>query len=470
MIPELSLSGAGKQHVGKVALVAILVFGTSVPVFGKGDGENRPLHPAGKGRPPNILIIVTDDQRAGTVRHMPKTVRWFGKGGIRFARAYVTTPVCCPSRSSIMTGRFAHNHRVLGNGHSRRLDHATTLQKQLRQAGYTTSLIGKFLNGWDARTDPPYLDRWAVLDVHTPYVRSLFNVDGRMIRAGKHSTAFIADQAARFLRDFEEHDGTPWLMYVSPYSPHEPFTPTHKNSAANFARYAGNPAVFESDRSDKPSWVRKQRSSLDDAGRVALKQRRSLLDVDDLVGEVFTTLNRLDETRNTLAFFLSDNGYMWGEHGLMGKFLPYLPSVRIPMYVRWPARLSKGAVDQRLAANIDLVPTALEAAGVPLPQSPTPDGRSLFGARRRRLLLEGWSVSRAPVWASLVTGRYQYIESYNDGDKRIFREYYRLASDPWELKNMVKKGRGISSSRLRNLALLLERARACRGAGCRKHT
>src|SRR5919106_3542058 len=180
MVTQRRFRNPSKRSVGQIALLSVLVLSGSLPAVRDAGRASRPSRPAGTTKPPNILVIVTDDQRAGTVRDMPKTRRWFGKGGVQFARAFVTTPVCCPSRASILTGQFAHNHGVRGNSHARRLEHSTTLQRYLRQAGYTTGFAGKLLNGWDVRRDPPYFDRWAVLDLDTPYVRSKFNVDGRL--------------------------------------------------------------------------------------------------------------------------------------------------------------------------------------------------------------------------------------------------------------------------------------------------
>lgn len=117
------------------------------------------LQPDGSGRP-NILLIVTDDQRADALGYMPATKRLFRKGGTTYAEAYSTTPLCCPSRASIMTGRYVHNHGVLRNEDAAALDHDTTLQAYLQKAGYQTALSGKFLNSWPLAEAPPFFDRW----------------------------------------------------------------------------------------------------------------------------------------------------------------------------------------------------------------------------------------------------------------------------------------------------------------------
>jgi arylsulfatase A-like enzyme len=138
----------------------------------------------GAARGPNILIIVTDDQRAGTLGVMPQTRRWFQQQGTTYTNAFATTPLCCPSRSSILTGRYAHNHGVLKNFMGGRLDHATTIERRLDQAGYTTGIAGKFLNSWKPEDDPPNFDRWAIFNPHIDpgYFNSRFNVNGKYKR------------------------------------------------------------------------------------------------------------------------------------------------------------------------------------------------------------------------------------------------------------------------------------------------
>ena len=168
-----------------------------------------------------------------------------------------------------------------------------------------------------------------------------------------------------------------------------------------------------------------------EAAKVRTGQLRTLLSVDDMVDRVMRRLQDTGELEHTLVFFLSDNGYAWGEHGRIGKFTPYTESIKVPFLVRWPGRLPAGTVDDRLVATVDITPTVLEAAGV-RPEAGVPvDGRSLLdGRRRERLLAEYWQdQANAPGirdWAALRTAGWQYIENYDQpGSPGTFREYLR---------------------------------------------
>ncbi len=202
---------------------------------------------------------------------------------------------------------------------------------------------------------------------------------------------------------------------------------------------------------------------------IRLKQLRSLESVDDLVQRVFRTLKRKRENRRTLAIFVSDNGFMWGEHRLSEKLHPYTQSIEIPFAIRWPGRVRRGIRTPKPVANIDVAPTILDAAGIN-PQHVV-DGRSLLKSwRRRRLLLEHWKQGTSvPSWKSLRTRRLQYIEYFDSEGRRTFREYYNLRRDPWQLRNLLRDGKkrsGPSRSRLLRLHVHLKRAADCSGAGC----
>jgi arylsulfatase A-like enzyme len=417
--------------------------------------------------PPNVLIIVTDDQRVGTLDVMPRTVRFFQSQGRTFPRGFVTTPLCCPSRASIFTGLYAHNHGVKTNGHGKSLPQDLTLQRYLTDAGYTTALAGKYLNSWPLRMDPPYFDHWAVAEPST-YRNPDFNIDGTVTTLRGYSTDVLASRAVRLLRRFEATDSQPWFLYVAPVAPHSPYTPAHEYADAPVPAWRPNPAVKEADRSDKPPWVRERTRSHAWIQTTRTGQLRTLKSVDDLVGRVARTLGELGERRRTIAFFLSDNGFLWGEHGLGFKGQPYTHSIRIPLLMRWPGHVAAGSRDWRFATTVDVAPTILEAAGIapPVPM----DGRSLLQTDTRRHLLT--ELYRKPKvfrgWASIRTGRMQYVEYYDDVDpsRVIFREYYRLDRDPWQLSNVYRDGNPANNPDTRSLHRLLAQYRACAGSSC----
>jgi arylsulfatase A-like enzyme len=201
-------------------------------------------------------------------------------------------------------------------------------------------------------------------------------------------------------------------------------------------------------------------------------QLRTLMSVDDMVGELFARLDALGEAEDTLAIFLSDNGLLWAEHGLYGtKRYPYLPSIDITMFLRWPGRVDEGVVDDRLAANIDIAPTVFQAAGLTPPTDPPMDGASLLEpSSRERLLLEYFVSPDEPVvptWAGTITDRYEYVEWYGGGGSAItFREYYDLRRDPWQLRNLFGDRSATNDPDVGPLHAHVVADRTCAGVDC----
>ncbi|MGH2664039.1 MAG: sulfatase-like hydrolase/transferase [Actinomycetota bacterium] len=444
--------------VQKVTLAAIAFL---LPLSG------MPPHPAaGQASRPNILIILTDDQRAtDTMQVLPKTLRWFADGGTTFGNAFATTPVCCPSRASIMTGRFAHNTGVLTNRDQALLNQDSTIQRYLNGAGYRTAVLGKFINEWPLDQDPPHFDRWAIMN--PAYDDATFNVDGTVEQIPGYTTDVISDMAVGLLDDFEANDADPWFLFLNPYASHEPWIPEKDYENADVGAWSGNPAVFETDKRDKPAYVRRARHTLEQAQLDRQGQLRSLMSVDDLVDQVLQKVEAVGE-QDTLAFFLSDNGFFWSEHGLTSKNQAYTQSIQIPMFMRWPGRVQTGAKDGRPVGNIDVVPTIMEATGVtPAPEFPV-DGRSLLNpAARQKILAEGWQTGSRGPWASIRSPAYQYVEYYlNNGTTVKYREYYDLAADPWQLRNLFGDGTTKNDPFIGALHQELAAARTCVGASC----
>jgi arylsulfatase A-like enzyme len=411
---------------------------------------------------PNILVIVTDDQREG-MGVMRDTRTWFADAGTSYRRAYVTTPTCCPSRASILTGRYVHNHHVDNLHPATVLDQQTTLNFYLQRAGYRTGLFGKYLNTWPVATTPPYWDRFAFFQNSTSetYVGDDWNVQGTVRSVGEYATGYMATRAEQFIRNSSQ----PWFLYLSTPNPHGPWTTEPEYADVDVGGWDGNPAVSEKDKSDKPPYVQQSSHTLEQGARLRRKQLRTLYSVDDMIERVFSVMEETGQLDNTLAIFLSDNGVLWGEHGRTAKSVPYTQAINVPMFARWPGHVVAGANDYRLVANIDVAPTALEAAGITDLNSPL-DGRSMLSSySRSRLLTEFFdSLSSAPPWASTVTKTYQYIE-YNDGSG--FREYYDMVRDPWQLDNLFNDG--VSGNEPRDPAALasqLARDERCSGSTC----
>ncbi|MGH2807834.1 MAG: sulfatase family protein [Actinomycetota bacterium] len=447
--------------------IAVLAITTTVA----GPGPSAPRAKAQAAVPPNVLIIMTDDQRrAGTLEIMDSLRRIFGDDGTIFSNAHVTTPLCCPSRASIFSGLYAHNHGIRSNDGANfdTYPHAQTVQAYLQRAGYVTGYFGKFFNRWPIEQAPPYFDRWAINSRGVNYRLAQFNVDGTLTTVTRYDTTYITDMLHGFLQETETDDARPWFAVLAPKAPHAPSTAQVRYEATRVGTWDGNAAVWEEDRTDKHPSVQASDVSIWRAQRVRRAHLRTLLSVDDSIEETFALLDELGEKRDTLAIYLSDNGFLWREHGVIAKRQPFIPASRVPLFVRGP-HFERGVRDTSLVANIDLAPTILEAAGL-LPDEPM-DGRSLLsGEIHERLLLEYWlgnDASRFPEWAALLTEGYQYTEYYDAGNAiPTFREYYDLVADPWQLENLLGDGDVTNDPDWLLLSQQLREDRSCRGSDC----
>ncbi len=430
---------------------------------------------AREGARPNVLVVITDDQRVG-LRTMPQTRALIRRKGTRYPNAYVSTPVCCPSRSSIFTGLYAHNHGVLTNGMVEKLDHDKTVQRYLHDAGYRTGIFGKYLNGFGTKAAPPYFDDWAVYGNSAggdEYYDSLFNDNGKTRVIDGYSTDFITDRSVDFLARAEElRDRRPWLLFAAPNAPHAPFTPEPDYARSPVPPWSGNPAVAEEDKSDKPEYVQRASVTLESQQQVRKGQLRTLRSVDDMMAALVKTLRQRRELSNTLIIFMSDNGRLWGEHGLEKKSAPYQQAIHVPLMLRWKDRLVARSVDTRLVSNVDIAPTILSAAGIGPEPVHEMDGRSLLDPlwMRVRLLHEFWAPpgpGGRPGWASLHGPTYQYTEYYDAEGTVVFREYYDLVEDPWELNNLLGDGDPLNDPpEAELLSFQLAQDRTCSGPTC----
>jgi arylsulfatase A-like enzyme len=450
----------------------VLTAGAVAATLALGPGLLTSPPPAGAQARPNILLIVTDDQRPEeTLAVMRKTRRWLELTGVRYVNAFVTTPLCCPSRGSILTGQYAHNHGIRDNQKPHALDQDQTLQRYLQDAGYRTALVGKYLNGWDPALNPPHFDRWSLfspLEFAHGYRNNPFNINGQFQTVKTYSTDFLAKRARSVLRWLEADDPTPWLLLVWPFAPHGPFVVEKQYTKAKVSRWVKSPAVLEADRTDKPAYVQTKNRSLKTATNIRRSQLRMLMSVDDMVEGIRQQLGKLGEREQTLVVFMSDNGYTWGEHGWIDKRLPYTNSIRIPLLIRWPGHLPGGVADTRMVTNADVGATLFDAAGV-MPGH-TLDGRSLLdGWQRDRLFLEYWTNAESiiPTWRSIRTATEQYVETYEEGTGAVAsREYYDLLNDPYQLTNLLgdaDPANDPAPDEVSGLALQLQRDRNCAG-------
>jgi arylsulfatase A-like enzyme len=398
---------------------------------------------------PDIVLIITDDQRYDSLHVMPRVQRLLIDGGLQFTRAIITNPLCCPSRATILTGRYSHTTGVYFNGgphggwHAFRPSESSTIATALDRVGYRTALFGKYVNGYGdtGLSVPPGWDEWlAFTGVNADY-HDYTMFDGLRrhqygSRPEDYSTDVIAGRAVSFIRGTSAQ--SPLFMVVAPYAPHNPATPAPRHAGAFSAvPVPFGPSVNERNVSDKPRYVRRQGRLA--PRRLAARQRmrwESLLAVDDMVSRIVTALRETDRARNTLIIYVSDNGNSVGEHGLNQKMIPYEESIRVPMAVRFPGRVAAGAVSRALVSNVDIAPTIVDFAGASLPMDGISMRRLIMGTStsiRRSVVLEHLRArSDVPTYCGIRTRRYTFVR-YDTGEE----ELYDLLRDPHQLRNLI---------------------------------
>jgi N-acetylglucosamine-6-sulfatase len=440
------------------ALLAALGAAIPGPNGGAGPPSMTALPVAADTRP-NILLVVTDDQREGTVtpRIMPNTYRELVQHGFRFSRSFVTNPWCCPSRASILTGQYSHTNGVWTVGSPAGITawfphEGSTLATWLHGAGYRTGLIGKYLNGYGKPSIPAYKppgwDTTAIItDLDYSENPGYFDYDvfdgTGLVHYGSdpddYSTRVLTDRAMRFVAPTTAE---PWFLYLAYPSPHGPaIHDPLDDDAARGITYPMPANVCEQDVSDKPAFIRAQppctRTQAQYDNRMRAQQAKMLASVDRGLGRILDRLTTSGQIANTLIVLISDNGVQMGSHRMLGKEVPYEESIRVPLLMRWDALGTAPRTIGGLALNIDLAPTITEAAGVS--EHNPYDGTSLLPllegsatAVRRNFLIEhlstGPSDPGGPSYCGVRTDGYKYVE-YATGE----RELYDLRADPAEL-------------------------------------
>jgi N-acetylglucosamine-6-sulfatase len=410
-------------------------FGGDVPA------RHRASRSPPAGTPPNIVLVLSDDQSYETERFMTHSI---GPGWTSFKNAEVSTPLCCPSRATILSGQYAEHTGVRTNNDGWRLDDLSTLATWLSPK-YRAGLFGKYLNyypwGRGLGYVPPGWDVWHAFYRRPGYYGyELLSKGGRLARYGHkpsdYSTDVLANQTLRFI-DQSAGGDRPFFAYYAPFGPHRPRTPAPRDQRKRVRHPGLLPNFNERNVSDKPAWIRR-RSMVNARNMLGERRRemRTLLSVDDAVGRIVGTLRRDHELNNTVIIYLSDNGFSFGSHRYVTKNCVYEECVHVPLQMWLPGNNRRRVTTQ--VSNVDLASTITDLAGVQtdIPQ----DGRSLLpfilrGAStpQRRLLLQvtgtihathaGWGVR---------SNRYKYSR-LKSGEK----ELYDLRKDPFEMKNRI---------------------------------
>jgi arylsulfatase A-like enzyme len=409
----------------------------------------------------NIVFVITDDQRWDTMQYMPLTTTLIGDAGVTFTNSFVGTPLCCPNRATFLTGQYSHNTGVLDNIINtgiRALDDTSTIATWLEQAGYRTSLIGKYFNRYGSiDLGPPYIPPgWSDWHSHSElgssglyYNYNLFE-NGTTVSYGSqpqdYSTDVLAAKAVQFIESTSQNQ--PLLLYFTPHAPHSSGGPPIP-APADIGSFSSLPPLRpvsynEADVSDKPLWIRQLpllTPTDDSAGDTfRIKQVESLQSVDRAVESIVDALQRTGRLDNTVIIFTSDNGMTWGEHRwLDDKWCLYEECIRAPLMIRVPGVAPR--VEDNLVSSVDLAPSIAEWAGA-LPTNSV-DGLSLntllndpTSAWRDELFVE----YIGPTYPFGASSRFRAVRTtdsiygeYDNGD----REFYDLMLDSYQLNNAV---------------------------------
>ena len=477
---------------------------------------------------PNIIMFTTDDQTVRDLIAMPKTQALLGAQGANFLHAYVSMSLCCPSRITVQTGEYAHNHHVMGNtppqGGYSVFNDKNDLPVWLQQAGYRTIHIGKMPNGFGTETNETYVppgwgpfnggagqgEFYGFIKPASAYFG--FDLDENGVLSHYPPEAYQTDTYSdlavqRIDAHFTNHANDPLYMQVQFFAPHDPADPAPRHVGAFASSLLPiDPSFNEKNVKDKPGWIRAIRRF--GPGLIAKIQTRyqhrleTLLSVDDAVERVVNELNDKGVLGNTYIIFTSDNGFMQGQHRLhQGKFAPYEPSIQVPLLMRGPG-IPPGSQPRSLVWNGDITATILKIADAQpgLPQ----DGHSLLPYARdpnlkstRPILIEtgppgatnepGTPVSAASaggvhfskhvknldqdhtaqIARAIVAPRYRAIRT---GRYLLVkysdasRELYDLKRDPLELKSKYKDSRYFPVRKY--LLKKLKGLVLCEGADC----
>jgi len=434
--------GPPGRRVAGAALLALIGLGVAV-VWPATDGSTDDR--------PNVIVVLTDDQAAGTFTAMPwlsAELARAGSGWTEFPNAFANTPLCCPARASLLTGLFSRHTGVLDNDDGDVFDESSTLATWLQESGYRTGLVGKYLNRFPfGRLPyvPPGWDRFLAKENQTGVTvyRDFHAIDqGSPVFVRRYATDWLADRAIGFVRTAPSTQ--PFFLLFAPSAPHPPWIPAPRHAGVYDDLSVEEPPTVVGTLHGAPPWVRalpvpsaaRRTAWLADQRRAA----ETLLAVDEALRSIVAALgDRLDDT---VIIVMSDNGYSFGEHRWEGKTCPYEACVRIPLAVYSP--WTHAVVEDGLVSMVDVAPTIMDLAGA-APPVPT-DGTSFAPAidpgsdlpssdGSAEAFLEWAGDDRIPAWTAVRTADFKLIR-YADGFEELYDLGGRLgAADPWESTN-----------------------------------
>jgi len=405
-------------------------------------------------RPPSVVVILTDDQRWDAIDKMPRLESLLARNGVTFTQAYVSNALCCPSRATLLSGRYSHSTGVYLNETPDEggalLDDSNTVATWLDPT-HETALIGKYMNAYEDEAAlgnvPQGWDRWLSF-VDPGYYNYDVNEDGVVRDVGKAPPDYSTSPLTRSAVSFIEDTNGPLFLWFAPFAPHAPATPAPGDGDAFNSLHDWRPPSYnERNMSDKPSWIAdepklsaKERNGLDSLRK---KTFRSLIGVDRAIERIIAALEATDRLDETMIVFTSDNGLLWGEHRWRTKNIGYEEAIHVPLVIRYDPltrNLRKGQrVEDQLAVNTDLAPTLADLVDIP---SPGVDGSSLIPVLedapvpgwRSDFLLEHQGFGRpfVPSFCGIHTETTSYMR-FQDGDE----ELYMLTQDRYQMNNVA---------------------------------
>ncbi len=427
--------------------------------------ELEPLE-SSRIRPKNVIFILSDDHRydfmgfTGKVSFLETpAMDKMAKEGTHIINAFVTTSLCSPSRASILTGQLSHRHEVIDN-QSPVADTSRFFPQYLQHAGYATSFFGKWHMGEHHANPRKGFDHWVSFKGQGVYYNPTLSVDGKEIeyKDSTYITDLLTTYALAWL-DKQKGGEKPFFMYLSHKGVHSDFQPAQRHKDKYKNEKPTYPATMypeknpEYNYADVPEWVKKQRNSWHGVdymyhGQISFDDfyrsyNETLLSIDESIGTILKYLENNGLLENTLVLYMGDNGFSFGEHGLIDKRQAYEESIRVPLLAYGGGSfLAKDTLDQ-LVQNIDIAPTILELAGLKKPKNM--DGQSfvslLEGEQpewRERLYYEYfWErpFPQTPTVHAVRTNKYKFIRYYGVWD---INELYDLENDPMEMNNLIR--------------------------------
>lgn len=413
--------------------------------------------------PRSVVFILSDDHRYDAMGFMghdflkTPAMDSIAANGVHLANAFVTTSLCSPSRASILTGLYTFKHRVIDN--NRQVPPGTHFFPEwLQKAGYATAFIGKWHMGGESDDPRPGFDHWVSFRGQGHYLppnpNYTLNVDGKRIKQKGYITDELTDYAVDWLKEQKPAD-KPFCLYLSHKAVHANFTPAERHQGTYADATFRRPTSQEPSHGDpahRPRWVQDQRNSWHgvdfpyhselDVELYYKNYCESLLAVDDSIARILDQLRDMGIHDDTLVIYMGDNGFMFGEHGLIDKRVAYETSIRVPMIMQCPDLFEGGTVVDEVVANIDIAPTIMQAMGLQTPSHM--DGQSFIPLGRGEsvpwrdyfLYVYYWEKNfpQSPTVFALRGNQYKYISYYGLWDTD---ELYDIQADPGETRNLI---------------------------------